>query len=66
MRALLLGLHKGALALSLLCGCGPRPEELLACKRICEPMAWEVPRAGVCHCMPRQHSRDEGDAGHAP
>lgn len=52
-----------ALMLALVGGCGPRPEELLACKRLCEPMAWEVPRAGVCHCTSREYVREEADGG---
>jgi len=49
--------------LQLFSGCGPRPEEFVACKRICGSMAWEVPRAGVCHCYSVEHFRDEADGG---
>jgi hypothetical protein len=52
---------RAALALLILVlGCHPRPEEYVACKKICEPMAWEVPRRGVCRCYPQPVSPDAG------
>jgi hypothetical protein len=56
MRALIL-------VVALFSACGPRPEEYVVCKRVCAPLAWEVPQRGVCHCIPRMYFRAEVDAG---